>query len=367
MVVFNFNDFHIGKGNKSKRLVDNLISFFLSNKSILSKVDVIVISGDFFDKMLTTVSVDWKLAIKAMSYLVLFCKTHNIKLRTLEGTPSHDNKQMESIAVAINDLVNEIDYKHIPTLTIEVINGYKCLFLPDKYRETGEEIREAIEDKLKEHNLDKVDMVFAHGNFSYQLPNKLKSALDEEFFLNITKYYIVIGHIHIRSIWLRIIAPGSFDRIDANQESPKGGVLIKLGRNIDDSSFKFLDNENAMIYDTIDIRDIPVKEAYKLLRKHIKVKSLSEYDTIRLRADSGKYKEISDSIKEDGIYITLRPFIENTVKENIVSSVDTIKKVDLISITPDNIGKLILSRESFKDASTIEANNLLKLIDKLSE
>ena len=44
--------------------------------------------------------------------------------------------------------------------------------------------------------LDKVDFLFAHGNFSYQLPVKIKSALDESFFLSIVNQRTITSDLN---------------------------------------------------------------------------------------------------------------------------------------------------------------------------
>lgn len=360
---FFMSDIHVGKLGKSEKIVSNIISFILDNRKQLSKVYAIVLTGDVFDRLLSTTSKDYKLALKLIGFLVSFCKSYNIKLRILEGTPSHDHKQISGISSMIQEL-DSIDYKYVDTLHIEYIDGMTWLYLPDKYKDSGEEIQEAIVEKLKEHKLDKVDFIFAHGNCSYQLPVKIKSALDESFFLSILNFFMVIGHVHGRSIWKRIIAPGSFDRLEVNQESPKGGLLIHMGKTIDNSKFEFMDNTRAMRYDTLDLRELDVKESYKLIKKHTKDKIFDEYDHLRIMTNNEDFKELENRLKKDGIVYTLAKFKEKNEKIETTITVETNTDVldNVISITPDNIIGLLNTREAIAVLSKADKDRIAELI-----
>ena len=54
-----------------------------------------------------------------LTELIVFCKQHDIILRILEGTPSHDRNQSKVITSIIKKLNIELDYKYIDTLYIE--------------------------------------------------------------------------------------------------------------------------------------------------------------------------------------------------------------------------------------------------------
>lgn len=365
MKFFILTDLHIGLPNVTEKLVSNLISFFNEKSKIVSQVDYIVIDGDLFDRMLVSNSMQYKLAILFITHLVKFCKRHKIALRILEGTPSHDNKQMANLSIAIKEF-NDLDYKYVSTLSIEYDSKFKkhFLYLPDKYRETADEIHIEIDRKLKEHNLEKVDMVFAHGNFTYQLPVKLKSGLDENFFLDRTNYYIVIGHIHNRSIWQRIIAPGSFDRLEVNQEEDKGGVLISLGKTVDDSTFEFIKNEHALKHDTIDIMDLDIKDAYKSVRKHLITRGYDEYDQLRVKASREIYGELKTMIESDGFKSRIKRY-DDSKKSKIDIKEVNIETNNIVVITKDNIIPLLTDRDGIKSLTKEELNRLTTMIREL--
>lgn len=367
MQYFILTDLHIGLPNVTEKIVDNLILFFLDKKNVMKKVDYIIINGDTFDRMLASNSIHYKLAFKFITFLVKYCKQYSISLRILEGTPSHDNKQMENISIAIEEF-NDIDYKYVSTLSIEYCQMARkhYLYLPDKYRESGEEIQQAITDKLKEHNLDRVDMIFAHGNFNYQLPIKLKSGLDENFFLDICNYYIVIGHIHTRSIWQRIIAPGSFDRLEVNQEEDKGGVLITLGKTIDNSTFEFITNDNAMRHDTLDLKDLDIKEAYKKVVKYLNTNGYGQFDQLRVVASRDVFKELKDKLDNDGYLSRIKKFDDSKKESKLATNKEYTKVSTMMSITKDNIMPLLLERKNIKKLSKSDIELLSTLIKEIS-
>lgn len=347
LIFFIITDLHLGKFGKTERLVSNLISYFNTNKKQIAKADVLVLDGDTFDKMLQTTSLEYKLAIQFISYLVQYCKLYNIKLRILEGTPSHDNKQMEAISEAVGGFGN-IDYKYIPNIQVEYMKEYDkhILYVPDKTRDTGLEIQDAIDTVLVENGLSKVDLVFVHGNFKYQLPISLKSELSEQFFLDICKYYIVSGHIHIRSIFKRIIVPGSFDRLEVNNEAPKGGVFLYLGDSIDSSSFEFLDNLNAMRYDTLELLNSNSKEIYRKVKRHVEINNFTKDDHLRLKVDSNEiFTEIRNRLIADGYPFRIEPFKEAKPKKHLeVNKYPKAFLLESFEINKENVYSLLEKR-----------------------
>lgn len=365
LIFFIITDLHLGKFGKTERLVSNLISYFNINKKQISKSDVLVLDGDTFDKILQTTSIEYKLAIQFISYLVQYCKLYNIKLRILEGTPSHDNKQMEAISEAVGGFGN-IDYKYISNIQIEYMKEYDkhILYVPDKMRETGLEIQDAIDTVLIENGLAKVDLVFVHGNFKYQLPISLKSELSEQFFLDICKYYIVSGHIHIRSIFKRIIVPGSFDRLEVNNEAPKGGVFLYLGDSIDSSSFEFLDNLNAMRYDTLELLNSNIKEIYRKVKRHVEINNFTKDDHLRLKVDSNEiFSEIKNRLIADGYPFRIEPFKESKPKKHLeVNKYPKAFLIESFEINKENVYNLLENRVGISELPDIDKNRIKQIL-----
>lgn len=365
LIFFVITDLHLGKFGKTGRLVANLISYFNANKKQIAKADVLVLDGDTFDKLLLTSSQEYKQAIQFISYLVNYCKIYNIKLRILEGTPSHDNKQMEAISEAVGGFGN-IDYKYISSIQVEYMKEYdkSILYVPDKMGDTGLEIQDKIDTVLVENSLSKVDLVFVHGNFKYQLPISLKSELSEQFFLDICKYYIVSGHIHIRSIFKRIIVPGSFDRLEVNNEAPKGGVFLYIGDSIDSSSFEFLDNLNAMRFDTIELLNSNSKEVYKKVKRHIEINNFTKEDHLRLKLDSNEiFSEIKNRLIADGYSFRIEPFIEPKLKKHLeITKYPKAMLLESFEINKDNVYDLLKNRKGVSELVDTDKDRIKQLL-----
>lgn len=365
ILFFIITDLHLGKFGKTERLVSNLITYFNIHKKQISKSDVLVLDGDTFDKLLLSSSIEYKLAIQFISYLVNYCKIYNIKLRILEGTPSHDNRQMEAISEAVGGFGN-IDYKYISTIQVEYMKEYdkSILYVPDKMADSGVEIQEAIDNVLLENNLSKVDLVFIHGNFKYQLPVSLKSELSEQYFLDICKYYIVSGHIHIRSIFKRIIVPGSFDRLEVNNEAPKGGVFLHIGDTIDDSSYEFLDNLNAMKYDTMILLNSNSKEIYRKVKKHIEINSFTKEDHLRLKVDSNEiFTEIKNRLIADGYLFRIEPFKEAKPKKYLeVTKHPKAMLSESFEINKDNVYTLLEKRTGISSLDNVDRIRIKQIL-----
>ena len=103
------SDIHLGHNiNKTENIINNLQIYFKENYKEFSKLDMICIAGDVFDKLLVSSSIDFLLATEWLTELIVFCKQHDIILRILEGTPSHDRNQSKVITSIIKKLNIEL-------------------------------------------------------------------------------------------------------------------------------------------------------------------------------------------------------------------------------------------------------------------
>jgi len=266
-------DIHLGHNKvKTEYTVNNLRYFFRKNKDDILTVDIIFVFGDVFDRLLSNASLDSILAYGWLSELLLFCKNNNIKLRILEGTPSHDRKQVKQLTEIIKSLGinNEIDYKYYDTLDIEIMEdlGISILYIPDEYRPTADEVLKEVKRKLKEYNLDKVDIIAMHGAFKYQIPNIQSDAFhDQDVYSDLANYTVNCGHVHNRSNYKNILVPGSFDRLTfADENDEKGGLLVTLKKN-KGFDYKVLLNERAAIFKSFDLSSNSIDEVKTELEK----------------------------------------------------------------------------------------------------
>lgn len=268
-------------------IIDHLDNFFQYYKpgTDFTNIDILFIAGDLFDGLTDFSNRDSHLVNLWLSRLLTFCSTFNIKLRVLEGTPSHDWHQSKIIDIIIKVMSINIDYKYIDVLCIEHIEdlGLSILYLPDEWTTSAAITQDQVQKLLNEEGISQVDIAIMHGMFTYQLVNvpNQKHCHSESYYLSIVKYVISIGHIHTHSVYERIIAQGSFDRLRHGEEEPKGAVLISL---YPDGSYKylFIQNKLAKIYKTIVFRSNDLQESSDRLVKILK--KLPDESHIRIKA-----------------------------------------------------------------------------------
>lgn len=248
---------------KTSHVVDGLLKAFPMN-SRFKDFDIFFISGDLFDRAVFLPNADVYEAMKFCHHLLNFCVQHDIVLRVLEGTPSHDWKQSRMLIELNEQREVKADVKHITNLSIEYIERFdiNVLYVPDEWGSGCDPTLLEVKDLLRQHGLKQVDFSIMHGCFGYQFPESLAGKVDthsETAYLEITKHLIFIGHYHTPSVFERIHVPGSFDRLKHNEEEDKGHLEFYI---YDDDTHKviFRVNENATVFKTFDCRGKEVKE-----------------------------------------------------------------------------------------------------------
>lgn len=335
-------DIHLGHPrNHTDNIIFNLERFFITYHKELVKLDILFIAGDIFDRLLSSRSIEYRHIMTWLSNTLLWCRDNGIKLRILYGTPSHDNDQVASFTDVASKLAPDADYKYINTLYIEhmVDLDINILYVPDEFRHKASDTYLEVGKLLKESKLAEVDIAIMHGCFSYQMPilKDMDFVHKESDYLDIVKHYIAIGHIHTSSVYERIIAPGSFDRLAHGEEENKGAILFHLGKDGNDS-FKFLENSKALPFLTYSYSNETETEILKDLKK--KVARLPNGSNIRveLRNDTELLKNLKSIVD---IYPNLVfKFKTNT---EVIKKIDILETVEnkAFAITKDNIVKLM--------------------------
>lgn len=244
------SDIHLGhKNTPTKHIIESF------KKTILTKantcIDAIFIAGDFFDHLLYLNTQEAQQVVQFFHYLLSYCHDNNISLKVLEGTPCHDWYQ-SSMLVKINDVrTNKADLTYVKTLDIihcPKLNKH-ILYIPDEWCSSQEELELQIKTRLSELGLSKVDITILHGAFKYQAKGIPTSAFfyDEDYFLQLTRGFIHIGHYHTHSALDRIIAQGSLERLAHGEEEAKGYVLVQ------DQAYSFVENTHTYTYKTIQV------------------------------------------------------------------------------------------------------------------
>lgn len=272
--IVSISDSHLGHRNVS---VDQMVNGYKNMFKSLedpSSIDFIVHGGDFFDTGLSLASGDVSVIQSFIRWLLLFCSKNGIRLRVLEGTPSHDRKQSRQFIV-INDTLDDkrkTDLKYISTLCIdrEEEFGLNFLYVPDEIRANCEETYLDALSLLAEKGLDKVHFAFMHGNFKYQIPAIAHlDAHVEKNYLDIVQYLIFIGHVHTMSEYDRIKAQGSTDRIAHGEEEDKGMFDARVDLPTGNYKLKFIVNKWSAIFKTFDVTGLEVDVAAKKVVKEL--------------------------------------------------------------------------------------------------
>lgn len=363
-----FSDVHLYHDKtKTEHIVLGLFRA-LADSEKLRDVDIIFISGDLFDHSVFMPNKDTRFVINFIYHLLNMCAKYDIVLRILEGTPSHDWKQSKLIIDINNNRVDPVDAKHAVNLSIEHIErfGIDVLYVPDEWGSGCADTFLEVKELLDKHNLDKVDLSIMHGCFNYQFPVNLvgkPDVHDEQSYLDITRYLIIIGHYHTPSVFERIYVPGSFDRLKHGEEEPKGHLEFTI---YDTGAYDvtFVENEDAMIYKTFDCSDTPVAEVIRHIARFLNGSTEECFIRILANKEDAIYSGITD-LKRTFPYVNFSISLKNKnkVKDKMVSETQDIVRPS--SLSPDNIIELMHVRlkEEYPEYADMYIEMLKGVID----
>lgn len=343
------SDIHLGHRKvKTVEICKNLDSYFENFKldTVFSKLDVIFIAGDLFDGLLDFASEDIHVATIFLSRLIKFCSYNNIKLRVLEGTPSHDWRQSKIVQTLVELLKKPIDFKYVDTLHIELMDdlGISILYVPDEWTPNANLTFTQVQDLLKLHRLSEVDVAIMHGMFQHQMRNvhNHPQTHDASKYLNIVKYFIHVGHVHSFSFEDRIIAEGSFDRLAHGEEEAKGGVLAQISKE-GDTRFDFIENKLAKTFKTIVFRDKDLEKSQDKLLKELRKLKPDSYVRIKASTDHPLYAGLEAVKRKYPEFNFSRISLDKEEKSTqLLNTIQTEADYVPIMITKDNIKTLLL-------------------------
>ena len=339
--ILDLSDIHLGhKNTTTEYVIDSLDKYIRANHNKFKNLDMLIISGDTFDRLLPNNSPEFISSLGFLIRLAKYCKKHNIIFRILEGTPSHDWKQIKVLETSLKD--SDVDFKYISNLYIERNTklGIDILYVPDEWNNNGADTFEEVKELLKENQMDKVDLAIMHGMFPHQIPVKSESTHNPDDYLDIVRFYIIIGHDHKPSVFKRILVPGSFERLKHKEEENKGGLLVSIYKS-GDMEFKFIENTNAKTYKTINYIDKTLEEIMQSIDKDIKGIVDDSYVRI-LVSNRDIIKSVEKDFQERYKHLNLKVKTENDDDEVVTrESITEIDLPDSFEITPDNITDLI--------------------------
>lgn len=281
MNILSIADIHIGSipAKQHKRELDGLFNIIEKNK-LKNKIDMICILGDIFHKKLFHNSGHAKLAAYFINRMKYICKKKKIILRFLDGTDSHDNTQLDNY----EDFDTELNFAIKRDISIEMINGNKCLFISDIHGKK-EDYQEFLDDEY--------DYIFFHGTFGHvPFAKHIDNAkhLVWEYTDFKCKNFIIGGHIHSHSTFNNVIYVGSYSRFVFGEEESKGFIFSEK---INDTyNHRFIKNTLTQTYKDIDVTDIFLDDSISFESKLKQLDSFKElYNNIRFTYDESRLSD----------------------------------------------------------------------------
>ena len=345
--IATISDIHLGHPRvPTVSIVDGLYKAFPNNKET-SELDVIFIAGDFFDRNLY-LSFDGVSEIQIfIRYLIRLCEEHNIVLRLLEGTPSHDWKQ-GCMFTQIHELIeSKCDFKWVENLSIEYIESLdiNVLYVPDEWEHDPNDTWKQVQGLLHDRGIDKVQFSIMHGMFEFQIPAHINISHHlSERYLGITEHYVNIGHHHTQRQHKRVTVNGSFDRLCHGEEGAKGHYRIKInvnGTGVDELTF--VENECATKFITINCLDMSLSDTMDSLKE--RVEKLPNHSHVRIIARAGS--EVAAAKRElEHMWEHVKWTVNREAAEDMVndSKVQLVTKYQTVDITKDSVVRLLEAR-----------------------
>lgn len=339
------SDIHLGhKRNPTRAIVKNLVEAFPDNAETAA-LDIIFLAGDVFDGLLTCPSDDAAEADIWIAHLLKLCKKHDILLRVLNGTNSHDFNQSERFITLNNIAEVQADLFYAKDLCIEYIErfGINVLYVPDEWEGSTEKALEQVKELMRAKGLVQVDFAIMHGQFEFQLPPFIKAQKhSSEEYLKLVRELIFIGHVHTYSTNERIIAQGSFDRLSHGEEEPKGHVRAKIRPN-GDYEIRFIENKSAMTFQSIDCTDLDLEDTLKKIAREVGNRTDNIFVRIIGDSDNPIFGSMNTLVQRYP-FITWSKLIKEKNEEEKILSDDTEVDFQPIVLNRDNLPGLLLER-----------------------
>ena len=359
-----FSDVHLFHDKTKTEHI--LFGFYdaLPDTKVMDEVDIIVITGDLFDRSVSFPNPDVSLVYRFISYLLNICAKYDIVLRILEGTPSHDWQQSK-ILDELNNLRDvPVDAKHVNQLSIEHIDklGIDVLYVPDEWRPECSQTYTEVCQLLAQKGLQQVDFCYMHGVFGFQFPVNLvgkPDTHDEESYMRITKQNIIIGHHHRHNQFGSIVVPGSFDRLRHGEEEPKG--YIKMVNYLDGSAstvITFIENKNAMMYKTLDCAGKTVQDVIKTIVDICNGSTEEKFIRIIANKDDPVYSGIKEL---KGLFPFIHFSINPVKKEKEALVAETKDIIRPTVLTPEHLLELMSQR--LYDKCPEKAQSAIELLE----
>lgn len=373
--VASFSDIHLGSNRTTtKEIIDGLYHAFNVNK-LDEKIDVLIIAGDLFDRLLEVNNEYLTDIMVWMSWLIRQCERANITILVLAGTKSHDRGQNELWLTASKVLMTTCRVHYADTLSIEYFKEWdmNVLFVPDNWNTDSSVTYKEVQALLEAKGIDEVDFAVMHGQFQHQLPEfiseKSPATHKNQDYLNIVKHYIFVGHIHTHTVYDRILAQGSFDRLSHGEEESKGFIVaeMNLRGNRKNDRFTFVENTLAKKYITINCLNLDLEEALKKIAKAITILNDGEFARIEAEKTSPIFSNMDEVMKLAPLirWSALKRDLDQEATEKVIDQQPDLQEWQPIRIDKNNIHEIISNELNSLLTDPLTANYILKAINSI--
>jgi predicted phosphodiesterase len=368
MRILAMADIHIGS-IKDIQYFYKTMTDIIDKEIVMGKIDLVVILGDYFDKLFKNNEDFTSLAINIMSYLVRACSRRKTKIRIIYGTESHEMNQYRLFNYHLTS--TNIDMKIIESVKEEEIDGKKILYLPEEY----------IDDKHRYYKdtlySDKhYDFIFGHGIIEEGMPMATVSTSKNNTEKQVPRFksgelsqtcdLCLFGHYHkFTKVCDNVYYVGSLFRSSFGEEEPKGYGIIsdEVGDEENDitgnsikHSFTFIENKAAYPYITFEFN--PTSEIYNSEENLINtVKQIKE-----------EHKELFDGITKGKIRLKFQtPSNLDPKFKDILKSILFDEKFITTTIKDSNDELISEIEEDIEDEYDFIIDSNIKIIDKIDQ
>lgn len=299
-------DIHIGS-IKDTNYVYRVMTDIIDKEISLIHADMVIILGDYFDRLFKANEENISLAINIMSYLVRACIREKTAIRLIYGTESHEMNQYRLFNYHITS--SHVDMKVIDSVTEEVFNGHNILYIPEEYVDDKYDYYSKFLNSNKHY-----DYIFGHGIIEDGMPAIVSSSHEKHKSgekqvprfksgeLSAVSDICVFGHYHVHTkINGSVYYLGSLFRNKFGEEVPKYYGIIN------DKDISFVENTEAYVYKTIEFD--PASDIFtssdNIINELNRIKS--EYSSIFDGSSKGKIRMI----------LSTPPGVDPTFKDNV--------------------------------------------------
>lgn len=221
----------------------------------IEKCNLLVFGGDYFNESIALNSDAGYYAILIMDEIIQLAMKHQFYIRVVRGTTFHDRKQNRLFLRYSKLMINGLPLiRYFDTVSVETdLLGMDLLYIPDDL--PYDNVMDHIKEVMNKVHVPSVDLVISHGYFKHLLPigipREPKNTLDWNLLKPFVHGCVLNGHVHIPSVYERVVSGGSFERMQHGEEHDKGFFTIQYNLKTHSVHFDFHINTEALLFKTI--------------------------------------------------------------------------------------------------------------------